>query len=290
MNKLTGCSNPAAFLFMTYHRIVFADLNLEKKEMIIALLANQGFSCFEEKGSDLITYLPEESDRTALNNTIKDLSVSYTESIVEDQNWNEIWERNFKPVSVIPENSNKVFAHIRADFHLPIHEVLHDIIITPKMSFGTAHHPTTYGMIEMMSSLDFTGKDVIDFGTGTGILAILAEKMGAKNIMAIDCDEWGIKNARENFCANKCNNIELVQNDFVSNIFKVDVLLANINLNIILLNLDAIYASLKEKALVLISGMLIDDEMILINKMKKGGLMILRIHKNNNWLIVLGSS
>ena len=122
----------------------------------------------------------------------------FKETLIPEANWNQVWESNFDPVIVDD------FVAIRADFHEPVKGVSLEIIITPKMSFGTGHHATTYMMIEQMRELDFTGKSVFDFGTGTGVLAILAEKLGANKVIAVDNDEWSIENAEENFEKNNC--------------------------------------------------------------------------------------
>ena len=121
----------------------------------------------------------------------------YKYSIIEDKNWNEEWESQLQPVTI------NNFAGIRASFHEPLKNVEHEIIITPKMSFGTGHHATTFLMVEQMEKINFKNKTVLDFGTGTGILAILAEKLGAASVLAIDYDEWSINNALENIEANQ---------------------------------------------------------------------------------------
>jgi ribosomal protein L11 methyltransferase len=135
------------------------------------------------------------------------------------------------------------FVAVRADFHEPIKDVKYEIIITPKMSFGTGHHATTYMMMEQMRDANFTDKIVFDFGTGTGVLAILAEKMGAKKIMAIDSDEWSIENANENIKRNNCTAIELQLTNTADVKSEFDIILANINKNIILENLELLESS-----------------------------------------------
>src|SRR5205809_7074705 len=143
--------------------------------------------------------------------------------MIAEQNWNSIWEENFQPVII----QNAVA--IRAHFHQPITTVQHEIIITPKMSFGTGHHATTYLMLEQMTSIDFAGKSVLDYGTGTGVLSIYAEKLGAAAITAIDNDEWSINNAAENIQQNNCKKINLALGNKppAKHIYQVE--LANIN-------------------------------------------------------------
>ena len=123
------------------------------------------------------------------------------------------------------------FVAIRPSFHIAINNVTHDLIITPKMSFGTGHHATTHLMIELMEIIDFKNKTVVDFGTGTGVLAILAEKCGASKIVGVDYDEWSIRNANENVEANDCHKIILMTTKNLSGIDVADIVLANINLN-----------------------------------------------------------
>src|SRR4030095_591236 len=139
----------------------------------------------------------------------KDRGLSFSVSNLEDKTWNTHWESNFQPVIVNHSNDNVPWVAIRAAFHQPISGIKHELIITPKMSFGTGHHATTSMMIKQMIELNFADKTVLDFGTGTGILAILSEKLGASKIVAIDNDDQSIKNASENFDSNNCSKIQL---------------------------------------------------------------------------------
>ena len=179
---------------MEYIKITFADLQPEQKEILIAQLADAGYEGFEEKDSSLDAFIKSKSFDTII---LKEISfkyqTTYTKEKIAETNWNQVWESNFEPVIV------NDYVAIRADFHKPIANTKFEIVITPKMSFGTGHHATTYMMIELMKEIDLNGSSVLDFGSGTGILAILAEKEGAKNIEAIDNDDWSIANAGENF-------------------------------------------------------------------------------------------
>lgn len=142
----------------------------------------------KKKNLILKPFIPVDNfDETLFDKIVQSNNLSFTTSIIKETNWNQLWESNFNPIIISD------FAAIRADFHKPIGEVKHEIIITPKMSFGTGHHATTYMMIHQMKEMDFTNKTVLDFGTGTGILSILAEKLGAAKVIAIDNDEWSIK-------------------------------------------------------------------------------------------------
>ena len=165
--------------------------NDEQQEILISQLDELSANGFEQTEDSLIAYFSENNFESYEVNRLLH-NYSFTMTTIKEQNWNQVWESNFQPVIVDD------FCAIRADFHEPIQNMEHEIIITPKMSFGTGHHATTYMMIEQMAKIDFTGKTVFDFGTGTGILAILAEKLGAASVSAIDVDVWSIENAKEN--------------------------------------------------------------------------------------------
>jgi ribosomal protein L11 methyltransferase len=152
------------------------------------------------------------------------------------------------------------FVGIRADFHPPLKDVKHEIIITPKMSFGTGHHATTSMMIRMMGEINFSGKSVLDFGTGTGILAILAEKLGASEIVAIDNDDQSIENATENFQSNNCHTISLLKASSAGVSHKVDIILANIIKMVILESLPLLAEQLNNDGVIIFSGLLTNDE------------------------------
>ena len=167
--------------------VIIKGLTNEKNDEVIALLSSINYDAFEERDSELKAFIEEENfSKDALMEVLNLHNVSFTSSIIQQQNWNELWEANFQPVVV------NDFCAVRASFHQPFDKTKFEIVVTPKMSFGTGHHATTYMMISTMSTLDFVGKRVADFGTGTGILAILAEKMGSNFIWAIDNDDWSI--------------------------------------------------------------------------------------------------
>ena len=240
---------------MDHIKITFADLQPEQKEILIARLVDAGYEGFEETDTTLDAFIEESNfDVKLLNEIAFKYQTSYTSVKIAERNWNQIWESSFEPVVV------DHYVAIRADFHQPITSTKFEIVITPKMSFGTGHHATTYMMIELMEEIDFTGKSVLDFGTGTGILAILAEKSGARTIHAIDNDDWSIANAEENFKKNNCNKIILKNASAVSSKIKYDVILANINKNVILENFSTLRNQLNKSGKILISGLLQDDK------------------------------
>ena len=238
-----------------YIVVVFSDVKEEDADMLMAMLGEIGFEGFEEADDVLKAYIgKEEWNETNVKAIAEPFSLSYHWETVPAQNWNAVWESNFEPV-VIDD-----FVAVRADFHEPISGVQHEIVITPKMSFGTGHHATTTMMIEQMRNLPFVGKKVFDFGTGTGILSILAEKLGATDVLAVDNDEWSIENSKENVERNGCEHVEIeLRSDAnVNGLF--DVILANINRNIIIDNFSFFFSQLKENGCLLLSGLLAEDE------------------------------
>ncbi|MFZ4057503.1 MAG: 50S ribosomal protein L11 methyltransferase, partial [Ferruginibacter sp.] len=194
---------------MNYYEFDFDGVDQELNDQLIALLSNQGFEGFEEEEGTLLAFIAiDKFDENLFHETIAHFpQLSYTQTEIEQVNWNQQWEQGFQPVQV------GSFAAVRAHFHAAIPEVKYDIVITPKMSFGTGHHPTTYLMMQQMESIDFKNKSVFDFGTGTGVLAILAEKLGAASVLAIDNDEWSINNSKENVAMNHCSAITLALGD-----------------------------------------------------------------------------
>jgi ribosomal protein L11 methyltransferase len=269
-------------MMANYLEFDFTGADKLQQEQLIALLSDENFEGFEETSQTLKAFIKEEDwNEPRFNDIIKLFpGVDYCHAIVENKNWNEQWESSFEPVLV------NDFAAIRASFHEPITSVKHEIVITPKMSFGTGHHATTYLMIEQMAQLDFAGKTVIDFGTGTGVLAILAEMLGAEEIEALDNDEWSIDNAKENIAANGCKRIHLYKAETISPEKKADIILANINLNVITANLGAIGAVCKPGTVILFSGLLGTDKEIIIPQLEGNNLNITGVFERNNWLAI----
>jgi ribosomal protein L11 methyltransferase len=267
---------------MHYLKYNFTIKNDAESEMLMALLSNAGFESFEETKGSLSAFIPQQNDDSIeLDGILKIIPSLFTKQIIEPQNWNQKWERSFDPIQVDD------FVAVRAAFHTPIVGVTHEIIITPKMSFGTGHHATTYMMMQQMKSIDFLGKQVVDYGSGTGLLAILAEKMGAKKIVAIDYDDWCIENASENIAANECANVALIKNDTIGQVSAFDVVLANINLNIILSNVNAIKNCCKPNATILLSGFLVNDLSQITSALKINGVNYISHLQNGEWICVL---
>jgi ribosomal protein L11 methyltransferase len=267
---------------MNYLQIEFETLKEGEAEMLVALLADAGFESFEETENSLLAFIKKEGfDEDSLEEILRLVPVNYAITTVPQQNWNAQWESSFEPIMV------NDFVAIRAGFHQPVQGVKYEIIITPKMSFGTGHHATTYMMIEQMEALDFANKTVVDFGTGTAVLAILAEKMGAVKIDAIDYDEWSIENSIENAAANNCTKINLVKSETIAAVILYDIILANINLNAILDNLPAMKTVSKKGTLILLSGFIKADETTMVNALAQNQILPLKTVQKGEWISVL---
>lgn len=272
---------------MEYYQFLFESLSQNKKDILIALLAEAGFTGFEEEENKLIACVSSlDFNEHSFNNIIQATDTKCSKSVIKEINWNAQWEAGFEPVVVFHPQTQDRFAVVRASFHEPAGGVIYDIIVTPKMSFGTGHHATTYLMVERMSLLCFQNKSVIDFGTGTGVLAILAEKMGAAKIDAIDNDEWSINNAKENIEANDCYKIKLHKASTIMHGIKADIILANINLNVIISALDEITNACKDGASLLFSGILVQDKDIILDALTKKNIAIINCFERNNWLAI----
>ena len=267
---------------MNYIAFDFTTSTAGQSEQLVALLSELNFNGFEESDNHLKAFIAEEIFNEEEWAAVLQLFplLPYTKSIVENINWNQQWENSFEPVLV------NDFMGIRAGFHQPITNVQYEIIITPKMSFGTGHHATTHMMVEQMQGIDFAGTNVLDFGTGTGILAILAEKLGATKVFAIDNDEWSITNAKENIQLNNCTKIIIEQHDAIFQNDKYDVILANINLNVITANLEAIKLVAIPTAKILLSGFLKENEQELLESIALNGFNYISTIQKGQWIAI----
>jgi len=237
-----------------YIRVKMETADAAQAEMLIAWLSEVGYHGFEEEDGSLTAFMESfEFDEKALHSIIQVNDIKYSLSYEKEINWNEIWESSFEPVTI------PGFVSVRAHFHSPVKGVEHEIIITPKMSFGTGHHATTHLMMQRMQKINMVGKKVLDFGTGTGILAILAEKSGALSVDAIDNDPQCILSSEENIRDNGCYNIRLWQYDRVPP-GHYDIILANINKHILMESAERLAESLSPNGILIISGLLMEDE------------------------------
>lgn len=264
-----------------YFKIEIEVASSEQAEMIIAELSEMKFYAFEQENNLLNAYINEEDLNVQKLEKSLPAKTIFTKNIIEEENWNQQWENGIQPVIV------NEFAAIRPLFHKPIKNVKHELIITPKMSFGTGHHATTFLMIELMQQINFNNKIIIDFGTGTAVLAILSEKCGASKIIAVDYDEWSIQNAMENIEANQCKNILLKQQDNLSEIEPADIVLANINLNVLKNESASISSLLKPGSLLLVSGFLFSDEKEMQDIFEEKNLVKRQMKQRGDWLAIL---
>jgi ribosomal protein L11 methyltransferase len=253
------------------------------KDMMIAELADLGFDGFEETETGLLSYIALAGFDGELTSGLEELvnryGLTYTSNAIDKQNWNALWESNFEPVLVDD------FVGVRANFHDSFNgAVEHDIIITPKMSFGTGHHGTTYSVMQLMRGIDFANKSVFDFGTGTGLLAILAHKLGAGDILAVDNDDWCIENASENIVVNNTQSIEIHKVDNAKLNKKFNIIIANINKNIILDNLAFLAEATVPGGVVLLSGLLVEDEPEIESACAALGWKHQETRTRNNWI------
>jgi len=252
-------------------------------EILIAELGEVGFESFVENENGVTGYIQKQfweenilEDIFVLNS--QEFSIEYNQKEVKQTNWNIEWEKNFTPIQV------NDLVSIRAPFH-ENPNLKYDIIIEPKMSFGTGHHETTHMMVQHLINLDLKDKKTLDMGCGTGILAIFAEMKGAKPIDAIDIDNWCYENSLENVERNNRNQISVFEGDASLLIDKkYDVIIANINRNILLNDMQAYTNCLNKNGVLLLSGFYKEDISIIDEEVSKYGLKLDTFIERNNWV------
>ena len=263
----------------TRTRAITIKASSDLQELLVAQLSEIGFDGFEQTDSTLIAYIEEAAyQEVDLKLILNQHGITSSESILEKTNWNAVWESNFQPIQI----GNRL--GVRAHFHPPIAGVEQEIIITPKMSFGTGHHATTSLVMEMMFAINLQDQSLLDFGTGTGILAILGKMLGAKRILAVDNDDWCIENALENCKVNGAGDIEVVLSDRPIPGRNFNTILANINRHILLEHLPALVKQLNPGGQLIISGLLTDDEVELEVFCKNLGLLSVHKGEKNGWI------
>lgn len=256
----------------------------EEQEHAMALLAAEGFYAFEEHPDKLEAYIsPADFASLSLPEWVgmhfPGLSQEPVTEVMPARDWNAEWESNFQPVVV------GSFCLIRAPFHPAQPGVKIDLQILPKMSFGTGHHATTRMVVSQCEKLDFTGKRVLDVGTGTGVLGILASKLGAKEIAGVDIDPWSYENAQENAAMNDVSNFEVIQGTIENAPGPCyDILLANINRNIIITDRDAYMSRLCRGGSIVLSGFLKADEARVRQHYEAAGLELLFTTEDSGWV------
>jgi len=252
-------------------------------EILIAELGNVGFESFVETENGVTAYIQKTdwninilADIFVLNSD--EFSIEYNQNEVPQTNWNAEWEKNFSPIQVDD------LVSIRAPFH-ENPNLKYDIVIEPKMSFGTGHHETTHMMVQHLLQVDLENKKVLDMGCGTGILAIFAEMKGAKPLDAIDIDNWCYENSLENVTRNNCENISVYEGDAKLLVDKkYDVIIANINRNILLMDMKVYTNCLQDGGVLLLSGFYEQDIPVIDAEVTKYGLKLEKFIKRNNWV------
>ena len=297
-----------------YIQIAFNFNSQDQFELLVAQLANLGFDGFNEEEAAtginngvgmssilgattglgagaghcktyiLSTNFEAQELEKELDTIFNQHRLTYSKSIVKEENWNAIWESNFEPVRVDD------FVGIRAHFHPSFHPaVQYEIMITPKMSFGTGHHATTFSVIQLMQSINFKEKSVYDFGTGTGILAILAYKLGAASVLAVDNDDWCIENATENIQNNHAKGILVKKVASALQNEQFDIILANVNRHIIEANMEELTNTAKTDSILVLSGLLIEDQDEILNLAMLKNWNFIRAKPLNGWVSLMFS-
>ncbi len=249
-------------------------------DILVAQLSEIDFDSFQEIDTGLIGYIEKQKfNEEKIKEVIPD-NVSFSIKVMPNINWNETWESNFEPILIDD------LCAIRATFHKKI-DVKYEIIINPKMSFGTGHHETTYLMIKRLLELELENKIVLDMGCGTGILGILASMKGAKSIDGIDIEEWAYENCIENCEINQIKNFTTILGD-VSKIDgkKYDLIIANINRNVLLNDLHSYYNSLNKNGVMLLSGFYEEDFDLINQEAKKNNLSLNDKKTKNKWCLL----
>ena len=262
------------------------DFNVSPKEpateMLIAQLGYVGFESFVEQDHGVTAYIQKQEWNSKILDDVfllhsNEFNITFEHNEIAQTNWNEEWEKNFNPIQVDD------LVSIRAPFHTNP-SLQFDIVIEPKMSFGTGHHETTHMMVQHLLALDLDTKKVLDMGCGTGILAIFAEMKGAKPIDAIDIDSWCYENSLENIQRNNCNHITVYEGDASVLKEKYDVIIANINRNILLSDMKTYTDCLNENGVLLLSGFYKEDIVIIEDEVTKYGLTFETMIQRNNWV------
>ncbi len=259
----------------------------EKTDILIAEMAEKGFESFVEEDDHLLAYIPQKdysAEMLLKIDAFQDLDeeqVSFT--VIEDQNWNAMWESNYPPVKI----ANRCFIH--APFHKPDPEADFNILVKPKMAFGTAHHETTAMMVELLLDEPVSGKRVLDMGCGTGVLAILAALKGAKDVTAIDNDEWAYQNALENAALNTVDfiDIDLGDGSLLKGKKGFDLILANINKNILLNDMKVYAKALNANGKIIFSGFYTEDLEDIRKDAKPNGMNFVSHISRNNWVAAI---
>jgi len=255
------------------------------QEIVLALLSELPFDSFLESSEQIEGFIPHKDWSDGINHKVSEilqgLGLQHELELIPHQNWNAKWEAEFEPITIPGK------CVVRALFHPPQPEFPYEILIQPQMAFGTGHHATTYLVMNSMFSIDFDSKKVLDYGCGTGILAILASKLGAYTIDAIDNDPLSTENTADNLITNEIANV----NCFLGTIEKLvekeyDVILANINRNVLLNSVTSLFQQLSTHGILVVSGLLEQDEKIISEVYQKEGFTKGQVQSKNGWICI----
>ncbi len=258
------------------------------REILIAELAEVGFDSFLETDQGIDAYIEEGAFdrklyREVIDKYLEPANITVQEGLMEKVNWNEEWEKHYDPIQVAES------VYVRASFHVAKPEIEHDILINPKMSFGTGHHATTFLMLSFQLTLDHKFKKVLDIGSGTGILAIMAHKLGASKVEAFDIDEWCVENGNENFDLNGMSTVKMglgtVREVAPKDIY--DIVTANINKNVLLDELDVYTGLVKQGGNLLLSGFYKHDIDDIEKKANKEGFRLISTKDKDDWAALI---
>jgi ribosomal protein L11 methyltransferase len=269
---------------MDYIEISITNFSGFDSEIVIAGLADLGFESFTESEDGIQAYVAENMyQEVPVNSYLRRMSekhgISWSVGKIEAQNWNALWESAYEPVII----SGKCC--IRAPFHEALPGMAFDLVIEPRMSFGTAHHETTSLMLELLMLEDVSGKRVLDMGCGTGVLAILAYKMGAAEVVAVDTDEWAYSNSLDNMVKNDAAGVKVIQGGAASIPGpEYDIIIANINRNVLLDDIPAYAGFLNAGGILLLSGFYSGDLEMISAAAVKSGLQYSSHKYDNNWV------
>lgn len=263
---------------------ITAENKQDINDILVAELNEIGYESYDQTEDGLNAYILEkffdiEKVKQLQVNEIPNITIEYTFEVIKTQNWNAVWESNFEPILVDD------LCLIKAPFHKDTPKTKYEIIIEPKMSFGTGHHETTYLMLKTMLDHNFEEKNILDMGCGTGVLSILASIKGAKEITAIDIDEWAYNNTIENIEKNNCSNIKVFMGD--ADLLKeqqFDIIIANINRNILLNDIKHYAKVLKQNGTLLLSGLYSKDLDMIREETSLNNINYVSHHEKNDWI------
>jgi ribosomal protein L11 methyltransferase len=287
-NKINFLISPHCGAFFMSEYFIELDLTVEPAfaEILMAELSELGFDSFVDSEKGILAYIEEphfedQAVKMLIENYSSKTSLFYTFKRIKKENWNKEWESNFSPIYV----EDKI--EVRADFHNS-KGLQYEIIIVPKMSFGTGHHETTHQVMALQLEIDHNDKTVLDVGTGTGILAILAAKLGATKIHGFDIDAWSVENTLENITLNHTDFISVSQGTIAEQIVEpYDIVLANINRNILLAEIASYRKFMKKDSVLIVSGFYEKDAEDIVTEAAKHGLVKIKQSHKNQWAAIV---